>query len=143
MKIVFYITLLLSLLFIACDKDLTQYYLIEKLKTSWTLQQLVDRSTNISDTLPTDSRTDLTFKDDNIIALITPCNSGTGKFDIKRDHIVVSDLAMTNHECERMALENKITDNLTGTFMIKENNLYIESDHNTELIFTKTEALKY
>lgn len=143
MKILLFI-LLLMLLNYSCDKDAVSLNKLDsdKLKSTWVLYKFIDKTTNESYSLPDDYSSEITFHGENCISVIGPCNSGPGKYKIDDNKISITKLAMTERGCNIIGYEEKYTDNLSGTYIVKGDTLTILSDFDTDLVLIKADSTK-
>ena len=138
----FKILLLIILIsFLACDKKNDYNQLdIKKLKGSWIFDKFIDKTTGESETLPENHMAGVTFHGDNCINVNGPCNSGPGKYSKNGNKIEITHLAMTERGCNILGFETLFTSNLSGEYDIEDNILTIISNHNKDLVFTRSDT---
>ncbi len=138
------LTLILLISVYSCDKDADVLNKIDinKLKSTWIFHRYVDKITNNSYSLPDGYAAELTFHGQDYICVTGPCNSGLGRYVISYNKITITKLEMTERGCNIIGYENKITNNLSGHYIIKGDTLTIISDFDIDLISIKADSTK-
>ncbi|MFY0599551.1 MAG: META domain-containing protein [Cyclobacteriaceae bacterium] len=116
------------------DDSLTS---MQGLEGIWDIETYIDKSTNAREDVLKEDVASIKFEGNEVL-VSTFCNGGSGKIEITKTKITVTDLAMTEIACLLMSEhEYRFTDNLSGQYKIEGEKLTIISDQNTDLILTK------
>ena len=146
-----YILVVIVALFFSCEIDIppgvddsSPKLNVEELKSTWILEEIIDKETHESEPFPYDRLPGITFHGEDCIKVIGPCNSGPGKYILTGNEVQVTKLAMTEKACRKiiMEFEDIFTRSLSGTYIISGDKLTIISNSDKDLIFKKADHTK-
>ena len=114
---------------------------LEELKSTWILEEIIDKETNESVPFPEEKSAEFTFQGEGCVAVKGTCNKGQGKYEVSENELTIVKIGLTKQYCIDFD-ERIITRNLSGIYCISGDKLTIISNSDKDLIFKKADHMQ-